>query len=91
MIPGVTTQVVILTVVGESWPELLNALFAASQSPDAGQREGAFRIFATTPGIMERQHEEVVQAAFAKGFKDDNVDVRDILKLSYSAARLLHH
>ena len=60
---------------GEPWPELLGSLFQASQSPDAGQREGAFRIFATTPGIIERQHEDTVQAAFAKGFKDDNVAV----------------
>ena len=61
---------------GEPWPELLGALFQASQSPDPGQREGAFRIFATTPGIIERQHEDAVQSAFAKGFKDDNVVVR---------------
>ena len=60
---------------GEPWPELLGSLFQASQSPDAGQREGAFRIFATTPGIIEKQHEDTVQAAFAKGFKDDNVAV----------------
>ncbi|MCJ1382400.1 hypothetical protein MMC17_005513 [Xylographa soralifera] len=61
---------------GEPWPELLGALFQASQSQDSGQREGAFRIFATTPGIIEKQHEDTVQSAFAKGFKDDNVDVR---------------
>lgn len=59
----------------EVWPELLSALFSASQSPDAGQRESAFRIFSTTPGIIEKQHEETVQAAFIKGFKDDDVSV----------------
>lgn len=66
-----------LTVLaGQSWPELLGALFQASQSADAGQREGAFRIFATTPGIIETQHEAAVQEVFAKGFKDDDVNVR---------------
>ena len=60
---------------GEPWPELLGALFQASQSPDGGQREGAFRIFATTPTIIEKQHEDTVQSAFAKGFKDDDVTV----------------
>jgi importin-5 len=39
-------------------------------------RECAFRIFATTPGIIEKQHEGVVQEVFSKGFKDDSVDVR---------------
>ncbi|KAI9680821.1 MAG: hypothetical protein M1817_004261 [Caeruleum heppii] len=60
----------------ESWPELLGVLFQASQSSEPGQREGAFRIFATTPGIIEKQHEETVLAAFTKGFKDDDVNVR---------------
>ncbi|MCJ1251245.1 hypothetical protein MMC30_008476 [Trapelia coarctata] len=61
---------------GEPWPELLGALFQASQSPDAGQRENAFKIFATTPGIIEKQHEDVVHGAFTKGFKDVDVSVR---------------
>jgi hypothetical protein len=70
-----------LTILaGQSWPELLGALFQASQSADAGQREGAFRIFATTPGIIETQHEAAVQEVFAKGFKDENVNVRDCWK-----------
>ena len=61
---------------GQQWPELLGVLFQASQSADAGQREVAFRIFATTPGIIQRQHEDAVQNVFAKGFKDQDVDVR---------------
>ena len=60
---------------GENWPELLQALFVASQSPDPGQREGAFRIFTATPGVIEKQHEETVLAAFTKGFKDSDVIV----------------
>lgn len=62
--------------VGQNWPELLGVLFHASRSPDAGQREGAFRIFATTPGIIEKQHEDTVLEAFTKGFKDEDVTVR---------------
>ncbi|KAK8243541.1 armadillo-type protein [Phyllosticta capitalensis] len=62
--------------IGEAWPELLGALFKASQSPEPGQRENAFRIFATTPGIIEKQHEDTVLGAFTQGFKDDNISVR---------------
>ena len=47
----------------------------ASQSQNAGQREGAFRIFTATPGIIEKQHEEMVISAFTKGFKDSDVMV----------------
>lgn len=60
----------------ETWTELLGALFQASQSSESDQRLAAFRIFSTTPGIIEKQHEEVVIGAFAKGFKDDTVAVR---------------
>ncbi|RMD40209.1 hypothetical protein DV735_g4926, partial [Chaetothyriales sp. CBS 134920] len=61
---------------GEVWAELLGALFTFSQSPDASMRECAFRIFAATPGIIERQHEGAVLEVFAKGFKDSSVDVK---------------
>ncbi|KAK1753523.1 armadillo-type protein [Echria macrotheca] len=60
----------------ESWPELLQALFSLSQAPEAGKRETAFRVFTTTPGIIEKQHEEVVAQAFASAFKDESVAVR---------------
>lgn len=60
----------------EQWPELLGALFTLSNSQDEGQRENAYRIFATTPGIIENQHEDTVLSAFTKGFKDENVNVR---------------
>ncbi|EAU36212.1 conserved hypothetical protein [Aspergillus terreus NIH2624] len=61
---------------GDQWPELLGVLFQASQSPDAGLREAAYRIFSTTPGIIERPHEDAVTGVFSKGFKDDNIAVR---------------
>ena len=50
-------------------------LFVSSQSQDPGQREIAFRIFTTTPGIIEKQHEATVLSAFTKGFKDSEVTV----------------
>ena len=64
-----------LTSLGENWPELLGVLFQASQSSDVSQREGAFRIFATTPTIIETQHDNLVLEAFTKGFKDEDVSV----------------
>ncbi|KAK3305552.1 armadillo-type protein [Chaetomium strumarium] len=60
----------------DSWPELLQILFTLSQAPDAGKRETAFRVFTTTPGIIEKQHEDAVAQAFAQAFKDDSVAVR---------------
>jgi len=63
-----------LTLAGESWNDLLQALFTLSMSQDAGKREIAFRVFTTTPGIIE-QHGETVATAFARGFKDDSVAV----------------
>jgi hypothetical protein len=60
----------------DSWPELLGGLFQLSLSPEAEKRETAFRVFATTPGVIEKQHEDAVIQAFDKGFKDDSVSVR---------------
>ncbi|VBB81386.1 Putative importin beta-3 subunit [Podospora comata] len=60
----------------DSWPDLLQVLFQLSQAPDAGKRETAFRVFTTTPGIIERQHEEQVAGVFAQAFKDESVSVR---------------
>ncbi|KAF5677303.1 importin subunit beta-3 [Fusarium heterosporum] len=61
---------------GDLWPELLGALFQLSQAPEPEKRENAFRVFATTPAIIEKQHEEAVLQAFQKGFKDEAVMVR---------------
>jgi hypothetical protein len=60
------------------WPELLGALFQASQSQDAAQRENAFRIFSTTPQIIEKQHEDVVMTSFKGGFADGETSVGTI-------------
>ncbi|KUJ10726.1 ARM repeat-containing protein [Mollisia scopiformis] len=58
------------------WPEILGVLFTLSISKEVGQREIAYRIFSTTPGIIEKQHEDTVLSAFTKGFKDEDVSVR---------------
>ncbi|KAI7778879.1 hypothetical protein LA080_001570 [Diaporthe eres] len=60
----------------EPWPELLTVLFQLSIAEDPGKRESAFRVFNTTPGIIEKQHHEAVGQAFTKGFKDESVGVR---------------
>ena len=69
--------------IGGNWPELLQALFVASQSQDSSQREGAFRVFKTTPGIIEKQHENSVLGVFSKGFKDSDVSVGKLWKYLY--------
>ncbi|KAI5304014.1 hypothetical protein KEM56_006956 [Ascosphaera pollenicola] len=61
---------------GEPWPELLGILFQLSQAPDASVRESAFRIFSTTPDVIEKQHEEMASGVFRKGFQDDSIQVR---------------
>jgi hypothetical protein len=52
-------------------------------SEQVGQRENAYRIFSTTPGIIQKQHEDTVLSAFTKGFKD--VDVSVGLSTAYSS------
>ncbi|KAK7990628.1 hypothetical protein PG990_014908 [Apiospora arundinis] len=59
----------------DTWPQILGSLFELSMAPDAGKRETAYRVFATTPGIIERQHEVAVMEAFSRGFKDESVAV----------------
>lgn len=73
-ISGLTSGVSFL-FLGDQWPELLGILFQASQSPDAGLREASFRIFSTTPSVIEKPHEDAVIGVFGKGFKDDVVSV----------------
>ncbi|KAK1020021.1 importin subunit beta-3, partial [Friedmanniomyces endolithicus] len=43
----------------DTWPALLNALFQASQAEDSAVRESSFRVLETTPGIIEKQHEDI--------------------------------
>lgn len=69
----------------DTWPDLLNGLYQASQSPDPALRESAFRIFETTPGIIEKQHEEVITAVFQKGIKDEDMGVRIATMTAFSS------
>lgn len=62
-------------VADDTWPQILGSLFELSMAPDAGKRETAYRVFATTPGIIEKQHEVAVMEAFSRGFKDESVAV----------------
>jgi len=72
----------------EVWTDLLQTLFHASQSTDPGQREAAFKIFTTTPGIIEKQQQDVLQTVFTKGFADPDVSVCDI-DLASGSSRLI--
>lgn len=69
----------------DTWPDLLNGLFAASQSPDAGMRESSFRILETTPGIIEKQHEDIVLGVFQRGIRDDDASVRLATMAAFSS------
>lgn len=60
---------------GHNWVDLLNALSQLSQSGEAGQRVTAYRVFATTPDIIEKEHEQAVIGAFTKGFEDPDTHV----------------
>jgi len=69
----------------DTWPELLNALYQASQSPDAVLRESSFRIFEQTPGIIEKQHENIILEVFQRGLTDEAVEVRIATMLAFSS------
>nr|OQO21928.1 hypothetical protein B0A51_13028 [Rachicladosporium sp. CCFEE 5018] len=60
----------------DTWPELLSALFQASNSPSADMRQSAFKIFESTPGIIEKQHESAVLDVFNRGIRDEDAEVR---------------
>ncbi|KAF2723421.1 ARM repeat-containing protein [Polychaeton citri CBS 116435] len=69
----------------DTWPELLAALFQASQSPESSMRESAFRIFETTPTIIEKQHEDAVMSVFKRGLSDSDPNVRLATMGAFSA------
>ena len=63
-------------------------LFQLSTSKEVGQREISYRIFSTTPGIIEKQHEDTVLTAFTQGFKDEDVTVKFPFKLGAERTQL---
>lgn len=62
-------------LIGESWTELLIALSHLTRSTEPTQRTAAFRVFATTPDIIEKEHEQAVLGVFQNGFKDPDLSV----------------
>lgn len=72
----------------EQWNEVLGILFTLSNSADDGQREIAYRVFATTPQMIEKQYEDTVLSSFTKGFKDEKVSVRKTVPV-YADVQLL--
>lgn len=59
-----------------TWPELLPALFSASTSQDASFRESAFRVFSSTPELIDLSYINEILPVFKAGFGDANDDVR---------------
>ncbi|KAI9481685.1 MAG: armadillo-type protein [Benjaminiella poitrasii] len=55
---------------GGKWDSLLKALFECSQSPNAGHRESAFRIFASVPDLIAGQHTDALKNVFLAGLND---------------------
>lgn len=68
------------TPTDQQWPEILGILSTMSVAADSGKRETAFRVFANSPGVIQKQHEDAVLQAFNRGFKDDSVAVSSALR-----------
>ncbi|KAK9477871.1 armadillo-type protein [Lipomyces japonicus] len=66
----------IVAGTSEQWPELLAVLFRASESPNSGLREGAFRIFASAPQIISKDNLAAILNVFKAGFQDPDEKVR---------------
>ncbi|KAI9024505.1 hypothetical protein CLU79DRAFT_834266 [Phycomyces nitens] len=54
----------------EKWDNLLESLFKCTQSPHAAHRESAFRVFASVPGLISDQHNDVVKSVFLSSLTD---------------------
>lgn len=59
-----------------TWNELIPALFAAAQNSDSSFRESAFRVFTSTPELLDKSYIENVLPIFNSGFEDDSDSVR---------------
>ncbi|CCH46149.1 Importin-5 [Wickerhamomyces ciferrii] len=58
------------------WTQLFPTLIEAAKNPDPSFRESAFRIFATTPALVDRSYINDVLPIYHSGFDDENDDVR---------------
>ncbi|KAG7666219.1 PSE1 [[Candida] subhashii] len=59
-----------------SWNELLPTLFEASRNPDPSFRESAFRVFSTSPELIDQTLIDDILPIFNSGFEDQNDEVR---------------
>ncbi|ODV97107.1 hypothetical protein PACTADRAFT_74674 [Pachysolen tannophilus NRRL Y-2460] len=58
------------------WPELLPALFQAAKNEESSFRESAFRVFSSSPELIDKSYINEVLPIFHAGFEDSNDDVR---------------
>lgn len=64
------------TDVKNLWPELLPTLFEACSCSETSLRESAFRVFGTTPEIIDINLVDQTLPIFNGGFEDQDDDVR---------------
>ncbi|ODQ56549.1 ARM repeat-containing protein [Saitoella complicata NRRL Y-17804] len=67
------------------WPDLLQALFSCSKSPEAAHRESAYRVFAAVPTLIGSQHADILKGAFQAGLEDQSQEVRLAALRAYCA------
>jgi hypothetical protein len=72
----------ILLISVESWPELLNALFQSTKSPEAAHRESAFRVFTALPTLVDKQHTDILKDVFLAGLQDQAPQVYDAIYMT---------
>ncbi|KAF9939192.1 hypothetical protein BGZ65_011271 [Modicella reniformis] len=61
---------------GQTWPEILPALFECAKSTSSDLRESAYMIFAAVPSLIATQPVESMKAHFTESLKDDDIHVR---------------
>ncbi|KAI3402773.2 PSE1 [Candida oxycetoniae] len=59
-----------------TWNELIPALFAAAKNQDPSFRESAFRVFATSPELIDQSYFNELLPIYSAGFDDTSDDVR---------------
>lgn len=59
-----------------SWNELIPALFQATSNADPSFRESAFRVFSSSPELIDKSYINEVLPIFKSGFDDSTDDVR---------------
>ncbi|CAI5757055.1 unnamed protein product [Candida verbasci] len=59
-----------------TWNELIPALFEATKAQDPSFRESAFRVFSSSPELIDKTYINDVLPIYNAGFDDSNDDVR---------------